>query len=308
MATHSLKQKKIGVLAGGWSSEREVSLKSGQAAAAALASLAYDVVLIDAGHDLPEQLRQAGVDVALIALHGRGGEDGQVQGVLEVMRIPYSGSGVQACALAMDKICTKQLLQFHGLATPAFDYLLPDDEQEDLIRRCQGLPVVVKPSCEGSTVGVSIARTRQQLVDGVAVAAQLNGRLMLEEYIDGAEMTVSIINGRVLPVIQVLPEGGFYDYRAKYQSTTTRYLVPAPVDAELTEDIQHRALAAYRHLGCRGAARVDFIVRGREIFCIEINTVPGMTETSLLPKAAAAVGISFAQLVEMMVNDAGLDR
>lgn len=308
MKTDSLKQKKIGVLAGGWSSEREVSLKSGQAAAAALASLAYDVVLIDAGHDLPEQLRQAGVDLALIALHGRGGEDGQVQGVLEVMRIPYSGSGVRACALAMDKICTKQLLRFHGLATPAFDYLLPDDEQEDLIRRCQSLPVVVKPSCEGSTVGVSIARTRQQLVDGVAFAAQLNGRLMLEEYIDGAEMTVSIINGRVLPVIQVIPEGGFYDYRAKYQSTTTRYLVPAPVDAELTADIQHRALAAYGHLGCRGAARVDFIVRGREIFCIEINTVPGMTETSLLPKAAAAVGISFVQLVEMMVADAGLDR
>lgn len=308
MTPDILKQKKIGVLAGGWSSEREVSLKSGRAAFESLRIKEYDVEFIDADHDLPSQLRQTGVEIVLIALHGQGGEDGQVQGLLEVMQIPYSGSGVRACAIAMDKIRTKQLLLYHGLPTPVFDYIRPGEEEADLVSRHQTYPVVVKPSSEGSTVGVSIARDEQQLLEGVAITRHLNGGLMLEDYIDGAEMTVSVINGRALPIIQIVPEGGFYDYRAKYQSTTTQYLVPAPIDEELTCRIQQVALAAYHLLGCRGAARVDFMVRGRELYCIEVNTVPGMTGTSLLPKAAQAVGISFAQLVEMLLLDAGLNR
>lgn len=307
-AAKTLKAKRIGVLAGGWSSEREVSLKTGEAALGALIASGYDAVCIDAGKNLPQQLLESGIEVALVALHGQGGEDGQVQGLLEVMQIPYTGSGVRASSVAMDKIVTKELLQYHRLPTPAFDYLRPGEAEQDLIGRCQQIPVVVKPSCEGSTLGVTVVKQQDQLQAAVAAAGLLNGAVMLEEYIDGAEMTVSVVNDQALPIIQIVPEGGFYDYRAKYQSNTTQYLVPAPISEVLAQQIQQVALSACRLLGCRGAARVDFMVRDDEFFCIEVNTIPGMTATSLLPKAARSAGISFEQLIEMILLDAGLGK
>ncbi len=301
-----LQNKKIGVLAGGWSVEREISLRTGQAALKALISRGYHAVQIDPGQQLPQQLLEADIDVAFIALHGQGGEDGIVQGLLEVMRIPYSGSGVLASSIAMDKIITKQLLVYHGLATPGFDYARAGESPADLAARCQRLPIVVKPSQEGSTVGICVARTRQELETGLEIAAKLNGTLMVEDFIAGAELTVSVVNDQVLPIIQIVPQGGFYDYQAKYASTTTRYLVPAPLDPEITSQVQDVALRACRALGCRGAARVDFMMANDSFYCIEVNTIPGMTATSLLPKAAAAAGIGFEELVEMILFDADL--
>jgi len=301
-----MQKKKIGVLAGGWSVEREVSLRTGQAALTALLARGYQAQLIDPDHQLPAQLKDNGIDVAFIALHGQGGEDGTVQGLLEVMQIPYSGSGVMASSMAMDKIITKQLLLYHGLSTPDFDYVKPGESPGDLVSRCRQLPVVVKPSREGSTVGICIARTREQLETGLELAGKLNGTLMVEKFIDGDELTVSVVNDQVLPIIQIVPEGGFYDYQAKYTSTTTRYLVPAPLTSDVSSQIQDAALNVCRALGCRGAARVDFMMTKDGFYCIEVNTIPGMTATSLLPKAAAAAGIGFEELVEMILLDADL--
>ncbi len=301
-----MQKKKIGVLAGGWSAEREVSLRTGQAALTALLARGYQAQLIDPDHHLPQQLQDAGIDVAFVALHGQGGEDGTVQGLLEVMQTPYTGSGVLASSMAMDKIVTKQLLLYHGLPTPGFDYVKPGETPGDLLRRCQRLPLVVKPSREGSTVGISIARNMQELEAGLDVAAKLHGTLMVEDYIDGDELTVAVVNGQAMPIIQIVPQGGFYDYQAKYTSNTTQYLVPAPLAPDVAAQIQDVALQASRVLGCRGAARVDFMKTKDNFYCIEVNTIPGMTATSLLPKAAAAAGIAFEELVEMILLDADL--
>ncbi len=308
LSTGRMRSKKIGVLLGGLSAEREISLKTGTAALNALRELGYDAVAIDAGTDLPEQLRQSGVEVAFIALHGRFGEDGRVQGLLEMMQIPYTGSGVMASSIAIDKVVTKQLLLFHELPTPGFDFIRPGDSLDDLQARCQQLPLIVKPSREGSTIGITIARTAEVLQQGIAAAAELDGTVLVEEFIDGDELTVSVLNGKALPIIKIVPKSGFYDYQAKYFSGDTAYLLPAPIDAEIYQQVQRAAEAAYRALGCRGAARVDFMLREREYYCIEVNTIPGMTETSLLPKAAAAAGIDFPQLVEMLLDDADLDK
>ncbi len=308
LSTGRMRSKKIGVLLGGLSAEREISLKTGTAALNALRELGYDAVAIDAGTDLPEQLRQSGVEVAFIALHGRFGEDGRVQGLLEMMQIPYTGSGVMASSIAIDKVVTKQLLLFHELPTPGFDFIRPGDSIADLQARCQQLPLIVKPSREGSTIGITIARTAEVLQQGIAAAAELDGTVLVEEFIDGDELTVSVLNGKALPIIKIVPKSGFYDYQAKYFSGDTAYLLPAPIDAEIYQQVQRDAEAAYRALGCRGAARVDFMLREREYYCIEVNTIPGMTETSLLPKAAAAAGIIFPQLVEMLLDDADLDK
>ncbi len=308
LSTGRMRSKKIGVLLGGLSAEREISLKTGTAALNALRELGYDAVAIDAGTDLPEQLRQNEVEVAFIALHGRFGEDGRVQGLLEMMQIPYTGSGVMASSIAIDKVVTKQLLLFHELPTPGFDFIRPGDSIADLQARCQQLPLIVKPSREGSTIGITIARTAEVLQQGIAAAAELDGTVLVEEFIDGDELTVSVLNGKALPIIKIVPKSGFYDYQAKYFSGDTAYLLPAPIDAEVYQQVQRAAEAAYRALGCRGAARVDFMLRERESYCIEVNTIPGMTETSLLPKAAAAAGIAFPQLVEMLLDDADLDK
>lgn len=303
-----LLQKKIGVLMGGLSAEREVSLKTGQAALNALVSLGYDVVALDVTHELPKQLDEAAIEVAFIALHGRFGEDGKVQGLLEMLQIPYTGSGVMSSSVAIDKVITKQLLLYHELPTPGFDFIRPGDSASALLERCHHLPLVVKPSREGSTIGITIARSREVLRQGIDIAAAMDGTVLVEDFIAGDELTVSVLNGVALPIIQIVPQSGFYDYQAKYLSGDTQYLLPAPIDAVSYQQVQQAAVKAYTMLGCRGAARVDFMFRDREFYCLEINTVPGMTQTSLLPKAAQAAGINFHQLVEMMLLDADLDK
>ena len=303
-----MRQKKIAVLMGGLSAEREISLKTGNACLNALQQLGYQAVAIDAGHDLPEQLKNNGIEVAFIALHGRFGEDGRVQGLLEMLQIPYSGSGVVASSMAIDKVITKKMLLYHELPTPGFEFMRPGDSAEQLLERCKHLPLVVKPSREGSTIGITIARSKEALRHGIDTAAALDGTVLVEDFIDGSELTVSVLNGEALPIIQIVPKSGFYDFHAKYTAGQTEYLLPAPIDAVSTQRIQQAAVEACAALGCRGAARVDFMLREREFYCIEVNTIPGMTETSLLPKAAAQAGIAFPQLVEQILLDAGLDK
>ena len=308
MTRAELKTKTIGVLMGGLSAEREVSLRTGKAVLTALEATGYRVVGIDAGRDLPARLLTKSVDVAFIALHGRYGEDGTVQGLLEILGIPYTGSGVQASAVAMDKVTTKKILLHHELPTPAFEVFRRGDDPDVLVARCRHFPRVVKPAREGSTIGVHIVRNAKELAAGVDEALQHDDLLLIEDYIPGAEVTVGVLGETALPVIQIVPRDGFYDYRAKYTAGQTEYLLPAPLEPLLYDRIQQVAVAACRALDCRGAARVDFMVREREFYCLEVNTIPGMTETSLLPKAARQAGIDFGELAQRILEDAGLNK
>ena len=308
MKRTELKNKKIAVLMGGLSAEREISMKTGQAVLSALLENGCDAVAIDAGHDLPVQLREAGAEVAFICLHGRYGEDGTVQGLLEMMQIPYTGSGVMSSSMVMDKVITKQLLLYHEISTPGFVAYRAGDERAKLFKRCRHFPLVVKPAREGSTIGISIVRDRKELEAGLKEALQHDDLVLIEDYIQGDEITVSILNNESLPIIKIVPKSGFYDYEAKYTPGHTEYLLPAPLEAVLYNRLQETSLAACKALACRGAARVDFMVREREFFCLEVNTIPGMTATSLLPKAAAEAGISFNELVMQILEDAALNK
>ncbi len=303
-----LKNKKIAVLMGGLSAEREISLKTGQAVISALLENGCDAVAIDAGHDLPVQLREVGTDVAFICLHGRYGEDGTVQGLLEMMQIPYTGSGVMSSSMVMDKVITKQILLYHEISTPGFVAYRSGDDRNELFKRCRHFPLVVKPAREGSTIGISIAHDRAELEAGLAEALKHDDLVLIEDYIQGDEITVSILNNESLPIIQIVPKSGFYDYESKYTPGHTEYLLPAPLEAVLYNRLQETSVAACKALACRGAARVDFMVREREFFCLEVNTIPGMTATSLLPKAAAEAGITFNELVMQILQDAGLNK
>lgn len=308
IARKEMLKKRIGVLLGGLSAEREISLRTGQAALSALQRIGYQAVAIDVDENLPAQLRQERIDVAFICLHGRFGEDGRVQGLLEMLQIPYTGSGVLASSLIIDKVATKKMLLYHELPTPGFEVLTHGDSVDELLQRCRHLPLVVKPSREGSTIGITIARSQEALRHGLDTAATLDRTVLVEEFIEGAELTVSVLNGQALPIIQIVPKSGFYDFHAKYTAGQTEYLLPAPMDAALYAQIQRVSEDICQKLDCRGAARVDFMLREREFYCLEVNTIPGMTETSLLPKAAAEAGIDFDQLVEQILLDADLDK
>jgi len=300
--------QRIAVLMGGLSAEREVSLRTGNAVLRALQGCGLDAVGLDAGRDLPARLAALAPQLVFIALHGRYGEDGTVQGLLELLQIPYTGSGVLASSLAMNKLVTKQVLLHHGVATPAFAVYRAGDDPEACLTAERSYPLVVKPAREGSTIGVSIVRDPAGLRDGLAEALRHDELVLIEEFIAGAEVTVGVLGAEPLPVIQIVPKGGFYDFQSKYTPGQTEYLLPAPLSAAVYARLQTTALAACRALGCRGAARVDFMVRGAELFCLEVNTIPGMTETSLLPKAAGAAGIPFAELALRILADAGLNK
>jgi len=308
MTREELKKKKIAVLMGGLSAEREISLRTGRAVLAALQQGGYLAVEIDAGRDLAARLAAEGIETAFIALHGRFGEDGTVQGLLELLGIPYTGSGVMASSVAMDKVTTKKILLYHELPTPAFDVFRRGDDAEAFLSRRRHFPLVVKPAREGSTIGVSIVGNAQELRAGLESALSHDELVLVEDFIKGLEVTVGVLEGEALPVIQVVPKGGFYDFQAKYTAGQTEYLVPAPLEPALYERLQQVAVAAFRALGCAGAARVDFMVREREFYCLEVNTIPGMTETSLLPKAARQAGISFGELVLRILEGAALGK
>jgi D-alanine-D-alanine ligase len=301
------KRRTVGVLMGGRSAERRVSLRTGAAILAALQRLGERAVAIDAGPDLPRALARRGVDVAFIALHGRGGEDGTVQGLLECLGVPYTGSGVLASALAMDKKQSKYVFRAHGLPTPDFEVFARGTRAA---RRLQRLapPVVVKPTNEGSSVGMTVVRGSGALAPALAKAFRYDPEAIAEQFLPGREFTVGVLEGETFPVVEVRPHSGVYDYHSKYTAGETDYLAPAPIGARLAARL--RALAAQTHgaLGCRGASRVDFRLDGRgRPYVLEVNTIPGMTETSLLPKSAAAAGIGFDELVARILRGARLD-
>ncbi len=294
--------RRVGVLMGGLSAERPVSLKTGAAVAGALRSRGWDVAEIDVGRDLPSKLLAERVDVAWIALHGRFGEDGCVQGLLEIMGIPYTGSGVRSSAVAMDKVATKRALWgVPGIAMSRDATWSPGGEVPTGLT----FPVVCKPSNAGSTFGISKVDRAEDLPAALEKAGLLDPVVIVEEYVQGYEITAPVLDGRALPIVKISPESGFFDFEAKYTKGKTVYEVPAPIPAAVAERAQATALAAHQALGCRGLTRSDFIVRedGTPVF-LEINTLPGMTATSLSPMAAGVVGMSFEDLCEAILASA----
>ena len=289
---------KVAVLMGGWSSERAVSLQSGQAVLDALKSSGVDAYGIDARKEtVLETLRRTGFDRAFIVMHGPGGEDGVIQGALEVLGIPYTGSGVLASALAMDKLRCKQLFEGAGIPTPTYMVL---DEKTDMeyVSASMGLPLIVKPALEGSSLGISKVEQANGLLIAWQQAAQYKGEILAEQWIEGAEYTVTILGDKALPVIKLETPNAFYDYEAKYQSDETRYLCPCGLSAEEESRLQRLALSAFNAVGATGWGRVDLMCSEEGTpWVIEINTVPGMTSHSLVPMAANAAGISFDELV-----------
>lgn len=288
---------------GGLSAEREISFRSGNACLKALVSKGYNAVGIDAARDLPFRLRDEGVEVAFIALHGRFGEDGTVQGLLEIMGIPYTGSGILASAVAINKAATKDMLISKNIKTPGFMTL---KRVEDAGTIKMELPVVVKPAKEGSTIGISIVRDVKDLLAAVEEAFRYDSLVLVEEFVKGREVTVSVLDGRPLAIVEVRPKSGFYDFHSKYTAGMTEYICPAVVSREIEKACMDRAVAVYEAVGCSGAARVDMIIDDEGPQVIEVNTIPGMTETSLLPKAAACEGLNFEELVERILDGAGL--
>ena len=290
---------------GGLSEEREVSLKTGQAVCQALTRRGYRVTPIDVDRTLPSQLRKKKVDVAFVALHGPGGEDGTIQGLLDVLDIPYTGSGVRASVIAMDKELTKTVFRHHKIPVPP-GIVLKEQTPEPTLPESMKLPVVVKPTSQGSTIGVSIVRQRSAWKPAIRKAFQYGSEAMVESFIAGREVAVSVVDGKAFPTVEIVAPRGFYDYAAKYtKKVKTRYLCPAPLSKSCRQQLEKYAVRAYTVVGCSGVVRVDFRInrRGRP-FALEVNTIPGMTERSLLPMAAAQAGLSYEALVETILKDA----
>lgn len=296
---------------GGRSSEREISLKTGRAMHGALVRRGYDAVAIDVDGSLLRQLRTKRIDVALVALHGPGGEDGTIQGFLETIGLPYSGSGVRASAVAMHKGLTRSVLAQHGLPVAPGTTVRAGERRSWKSVRSDRLrfPVVVKPATQGSTIGISIARTERDWLPALRQAHAYDEEAIVEAFIPGRELTVSILaDGKTmtaLPPVEIVAPQGFYDFSAKYQKGRTRYLCPAPLPAPVRMAVKDIATRAFRAVGCEGAARVDFrVTPAGKPYVLELNTIPGMTETSLLPMAAAAAGIDYDRLTERLLESA----
>ncbi|MDO8436439.1 MAG: D-alanine--D-alanine ligase [bacterium] len=293
---------RIGVLAGGPSSEREISLRSGKAVHKALIEEGCQAIFLDIRDDIRDLIRAKRLDVAFIALHGRFGEDGTVQGILEEARIPYTGSGPAASRAALDKIASKDIFIASGIPTPR--HTVFERGQDNLAEgREVRFPIVVKPQFEGSSIGLSIVKDKSQLEDAFGKAFKYGEKALLEEHIDGRELTVGILDDKPLPVIEIVTRENVYDYTAKYNDPYTKYVVPAPIEKDIYERAQELGRRAHTALGCRSFSRVDMIM-GEDggIFVLEVNTIPGMTERSLLPKAAGVAGLSFNRLCMRMVE------
>lgn len=309
-----LKDKKIAVIRGGRSAEREISLKTGKAILDALNRQGYHTIDIDPAKDLHKRLYQEEIDIAFIALHGRFGEDGTIQGLLELEGIPYTGSGVLASALAMDKIMSKRIFNNLDIDTPKFA-VLKANEIEDKLEEIEqdliddlGLPIVVKPALEGSSLGLSIVKSQDGLIEAIKEALKYDRELLVEEFIPGKEITIGLLGNespQVLPIIEIRPKEGVYDFKSKYTKGMTDFIIPAELEDKVYRNAESLALKAYQALKCRGMGRVDLRVNSvGEAYVLEVNTIPGMTETSLLPQAAEVVGIDFDQLVVKILENA----
>ncbi len=327
---------KVAVLMGGRSSEREISLRTGRGIAQALRSLGHEVVAVDAANGrllpageeeraaLPSEALEpagevalarpetlAGAEVVLIALHGAAGENGTLQALLDLAGKPYTGSGMLASALAMNKAVAKRLFQQENIPTPRWVLVEVNGLLHALLRtggvplplQRLGMPLVVKPNEEGSSVGLSVVRKAEELLPAVNQAAQYGREILVEEYVTGRELSVAVLGEQPLPVVEIRPRGGLYDYESKYTAGKSEYICPADLPQEVSRQVGELALRAIRALGCRGVLRVDFRLDPQNApYCLEVNTVPGMTPTSLVPMAAKAVGLSYDQVVQRMLD------
>ncbi|MGD0050705.1 MAG: D-alanine--D-alanine ligase [Vulcanimicrobiaceae bacterium] len=294
---------RVAVVMGGPSAEREVSIQSGTGVMRALTALGHEARSLDFDARFVDAIREIAPDVVFNALHGTGGEDGQIQGILDWLRIPYTGSGLTACALAMDKHLTKKLLAAEGLPTPAWDVFDLTGGTLPLLPGSLNLPLVVKPRASGSSVGVSIVRTHEAWSKAMVEAAEQTSEVLAEEYIAGREFFCAVLGEEALPVVEIVSTDEFYSYDAKYKPGGSRHLVPAPIDHDLTMRLQTLALSVHRLLGLRDISRTDFIVskEGRPTI-LEINALPGMTPTSLVPDEAAQIGLSYEALVDRLLQ------
>ena len=318
-----MKPKNVVVLMGGISPEREISLRSGNAVARALKAAGFNVTCIDVKDEKIEELDQMDIDVAFIALHGYFGEDGGVQRLLESKGIPYTGSGINASRLAMDKLATKKCFIEAGIKTPDYITVTEFQELQEIQREISklGLPVVLKPTRNGSSIGISIIKNINDLQIGLEKAFEFGYELLVEKYINGRELTVGILDGKALPIIEIKPAVEFYNYEAKYMDDRTEYLIVEKTLSEQRNTVgnfsrtigflspatynnaQEIAINAQKVLGCKGFSRVDMLLNDRDnLYLLEINTIPGFTEKSLLPKAAKAAGMSFSSLCEKIVD------
>lgn len=300
--------RRIGILMGGPSSEREISLKSGKAVFDVFTDLGLDVVAIDIKTDKVKEnvelIKSKKIDCAFIALHGRFGEDGQIQEILDKLNIPYTGSGVRASKLAMDKIASRRIFEDNKLSVPRYHVLEKESYHKAAIS-VDGLkmPWVVKPASHGSSIGLSIIDKHEDSGAAIDAAFSFDERIIIEEYIPGRELTVGILEERALSVIEIVPKHTFFDYEAKYKSGLTDYIIPAPLDEDTRDKVKKAALSAHRLLGCFGFSRVDIILSHDNLpFVLEVNTIPGLTSTSLLPKAARLEGVEFGELCLKMIK------
>ncbi|WP_456396106.1 D-alanine--D-alanine ligase family protein [Desulfurobacterium sp.] len=288
----------IVVLKGGPSPEAEVSRKSAAAVVKALKSLGYEVLDLEFDKNVAKNLIELKPQKVFIALHGVPGEDGSVQGLLETLGIPYTGCGVESSAICMDKDATKRILKSFGIPVPAGETYF-SEEEIDWIE----IPCVVKPARTGSTVGISVVKREEDLKKAIKTAFKYDAKIIIEEFIDGRELTIPVLNGKALPIVEIIPEGGFYDYEAKYRKHTTKYEVPAQIPGKIAEKIRKLAEKIFRVLECRGAVRIDLRLDEINVpYILEVNTIPGMTERSLLPKSAEAAGITFEKLIEEILK------
>ena len=313
-----MKSLKVAVLKGGRSLERQVSLKSGARVQDALERLGHRVLAIDVGADLLSRLAEVSPDVAFIALHGRDGEDGTVQELLEIAGIPYTGSGVSACIRASDKVLAKHAMRDHGIPTPDFFAFndtafrgLGAGQALPVIEQRLQFPIVVKPSAQGSAFGIKFARTAEDLPAALVAAFSYDHKVLLERYVEGRDLAVSVLDGegapRALPIVEAIPEDdGFYDFESRYEIGRTRFACPAQLGKATARRGGQLAVEVYQLLGCSGFARVDLMLEATsgELQVLEVNVIPGLTDTSLLPQAAEAAGVEFDELIEQILEGA----
>ncbi|GHT45806.1 D-alanine--D-alanine ligase [Endomicrobiia bacterium] len=299
--TAKLKNKKIGVLYGGFSSERKISILSGKAVLRALQKLKINACGIDVNRSIAEIIKKERIDIAYIALHGSIGEDGAIQGMLEVLGIPYTGCGIFASATSMDKDISKKLFHCTGILTPEWKTL----KRFEPVPEIKNYPVVVKPVAQGSALGVTIVKKASCFAAAVKEAFKYDKEIVIEQFTEGKEITVGVLDGKSLPIIEIVPKGEFYDFKSKYQKGGSRHIIPAGISSRAYKMAQSYAEKIYRIFKCSAICRVDMIVdRNDKVWALENNTVPGMTETSLLPEASRAAGCDFESLVFKIVESA----
>jgi D-alanine-D-alanine ligase len=303
------KNKKIAVLMGGWNSEREVSLRSGNAVFDALKKLGYEAVKIDFSHKVFEQIQEAKPDVVFNALHGTNGEDGRIQGVLDILEIPYTHSGIVASALCMDKVLTRKICDTIGALSPKYEILKKGEDKENAEKiSAIKKPFVIKPVAEGSSVGVEVVLQNMPF-DFSKYDWKFGDEIIIEKYVAGQEIQVAVMDKKALGAIEVRPKNLFYDYECKYTAGMTDYIMPAEISSEKYAEVLELAQKCHNVVGCRGISRIDFILNNKdggdgEFYLLEVNTHPGFTATSLVPKIAKHVGISFEEIVEFLVKTA----